>query len=556
MERRHFLQLTGVSLAGLLLWPGVSEGAPRPPTVQLPEAVFVQLADGLHALTSADKKTWMYQDITVGLSYHQNALQVAVQSPTQALREVQLRWPYAPAAAATICGDQWERTYGNVAFEAPVATRRLPWYFIQQEGGAATTCFGVKTGCAAFCSWQVGGGTMQLNLDTTSGGVGVQLGVRTLVAAAIVTTQNEKKENTFATARRFCRIMCEHPRLPKQPVYGINDWYFAYGRNSSALIMEHTALLADLAPSGNNRPFSVVDAGWAAFSPLLPNDCCWQDDYTRPNQKFSDMSTLAGNIRQKGMRPGLWTRPLCAPHTAKANLLLPSIAGRNDPKKPVLDPSIPENLARIQTVIRTHAQWGYDLVKHDFTTYDLLGRWGFEMTDGLTAPGWRLYDNSRTTAEIILDMYRAIREAAGPMYLIGCNTVSHLSAGLFELNRIGDDTSGEEWDRTRKMGVNTMGFRLVQHNTFYAADGDCVGLTPKVPWQKNEQWMRLLAESGAPLFISAQPEAVGEAQRQAIKQSFAAAARVQPVAEPLDWLTNQWPTKWRLNGVPTAFDWA
>src|SRR5205823_11246671 len=114
------------------------------------------------------------------------------------------------------------------------------------------------------------------------------------------------------------------------------------------------------------------------------------------------------------------------------------------------------------------------------------------------------------TAEIILDMYQAIREAAGPMYLIGCNTVSHLSAGLFELYRIGDDTSGEEWDRTRKMGVNTMGFRLVQHNTFYAADGDCVGLTPKVPWAKNEQWLRLLAESGAPLFISAQREAVGE----------------------------------------------
>ncbi|HEX8326619.1 MAG TPA: hypothetical protein VF629_03685 [Hymenobacter sp.] len=554
MKRRHFLQLMGVSLAGLLL-PGASEGAPRRPAVQLPESVFVQLADGVHALTSADKKTWTYQDITVGLSYQQNALEVAVQSPTQALREVQLRWPYATTAAATVCGDQWERTYGNVAFEQPKAERRLPWYFVQHDG-QATTCFGVKTGGAAFCSWQVGGGTMQLNLDTSSAGVGVQLGGRTLAAASIVTTQNERKENAFATARRFCGLMCEHPRLPKQPVYGINDWYFAYGRNSSDLIMQHTALLADLAPAGDNRPFSVVDAGWAAFSPLLPNDCCWQDDFTRPNEKFGDMSTLAGRIRQKGMRPGLWTRPLCAPHTAKATLLLPSIPGRNEPKKPVLDPSIPENRARIQTVIRAHAQWGYDLVKHDFTTYDLLGRWGFEMTDGLTAPGWRFYDISRTTAEIMLDLYRAIREAAGPMYLIGCNTVSHLSAGLFELNRIGDDTSGEEWDRTRKMGVNTMGFRLVQHNAFYSADGDCVGLTPKVPWPKNEQWMRLLAESGAPLFISAQPEAVGEAQRKAIKQSFAAAARVQPVAEPLDWLTNPWPTKWRLNGVPTAFDWA
>jgi alpha-galactosidase len=205
MERRHFLQLSGISLSGLLFWPAIGEAAARRASLQLPQAVLVQLADGTHTLTTSDHKTWTYQDVTVRLSYQQHELQVAVQSPTQALREVQLRWPYTTAAGATVCGDQWERTYGNVAFEAPQAGRRLPWYFIQHEGDA-TTCFGVKTGCAAFCSWQVGGGNMQLNLDTTSGGVGVQLGGRTLAAATIITTQNEKKENAFATARRWsCR---------------------------------------------------------------------------------------------------------------------------------------------------------------------------------------------------------------------------------------------------------------------------------------------------------------------------------------------------------------
>ena len=118
------------------------------------------------------------------------------------------------------------------------------------------------------------------------------------------------------------------------------------------------------------------------------------------------------------------------------------------------------------------------------------------------------------------------------MYLIGCNTFSHLSAGIFELNRIGDDTSGNEWSRTLKMGVNTLGFRLPQHNTFYAADGDCVGLTTRIPWEKNKQWLRLLAESSAPLFISAQPEALGEEQKQYIREAFKAAAKVQPLAEP------------------------
>ncbi|HEX8428482.1 hypothetical protein [Hymenobacter sp.] len=555
MNRRNFLHMTGLSLSSLLVWSVDSVGAPRKPSVALPDTVMVQLGDGLHQLSSTDKKTWTYQDVTVRLTYNQqNELQVAVQAPKQALSAVQLRWRYQQPATATVCGDHWERTYGDVSFQVPMAARKLPWYFVLHDKDT-TTCFGVKTGCAAFCFWQVGGGTMQLNLDTNSGGVGVQLGDRTLAAATLVTTRNEGKENTFATARRFCHLLCDKPRLAAQPVYGINDWYFAYGSNSSDLILKHTSLLADLAPSGDNRPFSLIDAGWAAYSPLLPNDCCWQDDFTRPNSKFNDMSSLAADIRRLGMRPGLWTRPLCANHADKATLLLPSIPGRNDPKKPVLDPSIPENLARVQQTIRTQVQWGYEMIKHDFSTYDILGRWGFEMTDAMTAPGWRFQDNTRTTAEIILGLYRTIREAAGSAYLIGCNTVSHLSAGLFELNRIGDDTSGEEWDRTRKMGVNTLGFRLTQHQTFYAADGDCVGLTKKVPWELNKQWMHLLAESGSPLFLSAQPDAVGEVQRQFIRQCFAAAAKPQPVAEPLDWLTNQWPTRWQLNGTPTTFKW-
>ena len=195
------------------------------------------------------------------------------------------------------------------------------------------------------------------------------------------------------------------------------------------------------------------------------------------------------------------------------------------------------------------------MVKHDFSTFDILGRWGMDMKDELTTPGWQFHDNSKTTAEIILNLYRSIREAAGNMYLIGCNTVSHLSAGIFEMQRIGDDTSGEEWARTKKMGVNTLGFRLVQHNKFYAVDGDCVGVTTKVPWDKNKQWMRLLAESSAPLIISVQPDALGEEQKAFIKQCFTKASNPQPIGEPLDWLTEQWPQKWKLDGKVVNFDW-
>jgi alpha-galactosidase len=82
-----------------------------------------------------------------------------------------------------------------------------------------------------------------------------------------------------------------------------------------------------------------------------------------------------------------------------------------------------------------------------------------------------------------------------------------------------------------------------------------VGLTNDIPWAKNKQWMQLLAESGTPLFISPQPNALGEEQKVFIKQCFARAANVQPTGEPLDWMSNPRPEKWKLNGRVVSFDW-
>ena len=145
--------------------------------------------------------------------------------------------------------------------------------------------------------------------------------------------------------------------------------------------------------------------------------------------------------------------------------------------------------------------------------------------------------------------------AEGDTYIIGCNTFGHLAAGLFELNRIGDDTSGNDWQRTRTMGVNTLAFRGIQHGAFYAADPDCVGLTQKIAWGKNKQWMELVAGSGTPLFISAQPEAVGAEQKETIKECFASASKELPVGEPLDWMDSPIPRKWRLGNTVELFDW-
>lgn len=553
MNRRNFVRLSAAASAAVLFSRlTYAEGSHS--LINEPDEVWAQTGGAWLRLAPAGAGTWRVKDIEVQVKPAGNAGRVMVQSPATVLQAVRLKWKYNLGGIEKTLGDHWERVYGNAAWVKPGSVARNPWYLLLFDG-RDTACFGVKTGCNALCWWGLGTEGIELTLDTHSGGDGVRLGHRTLHAADIVTTKSTATENPFYTARRFCTVMCEKPRLPEKPVYGINDWYYAYGANSPALIKEQAALMTALVTDTDNLPFCVIDAGWAKYSPYLPNDGGWADDFSKPNDKFKDMHLMAGDIVKLGMRPGLWMRPLCAHYNDKTSLLAPKIKGRDDPKNPVLDPTIPENIERVKNDMKVYRQWGYQMVKHDYSTYDITGRWGVQMTDGITEPGWSFYDNTRTTAEIINHLYRSIREAAGDMYIIGCNTMSHLSAGLFELNRIGDDTSGKEWARTRKMGVNALGFRMVQHNTFYAADGDCVGLTSDIPWEKNRQWMQLLAESSAPLFISAQPDAVGAEQKAFIKACFAKAAKPQPVGEPLDWLDNPLPSRWKLDGKDAAFNW-
>jgi alpha-galactosidase len=555
MNRSNFIRVAGVSLASFLMRDFLFANSSKGSIMNLPDEATAILDDQLVTLTGRGE-SWTYKDLVVTLHAQGEGLAVDIDAPRSGLTAVTLRWKLYQTGKTNLLNDHWERTYGDVSWHTPSESEILPWYFMEHDGGA-TTCFGVKTGTASFCGWQVGKEKVSLTMDTRSGGSAVHLAGRTLRAAQIVTTKSVGGESPFQTGRRFMKMMCEHVRMPSQPVYGINDWYFTYGDNSADLILEHTKLMAPMAEGLANRPFSVIDAGWFVTSPDVPKDSSWGDRLDIPNAKFGDMSTVAARIRAAGMRPGIWTRPLCGGHDDPPELMLPLIKGR-DAKTPVLDPTIPENLERIGKLFKVYNSWNYDLVKFDYTTFDLYGKWGFEMMrDGaITSSGWRMHDNSRTNAEIILDLYKTIRKAAGSTYVLSCNTVSHLSAGLFELNRIGDDTSGNEWARTRKMGVNTLAFRGLHHGIFYASDPDCVGLTTKVPWEKNKQWMKLVANSSTPLFISAQREAVGADQRTLIKESFASASRDLPVGEPLDWMENAFPKRWRLNGEETTFDWS
>jgi alpha-galactosidase len=480
-------------------------------------------------------------DVAVHIDQQATELSVRLTAPTTSLTHLHLRWLARNDPTLICLGDHWERSYGDLAWRGMEPERVMPWYFATHDG-SHVHAYGVKVGAAALCFWQIDPEGVSLWLDVSNGGDGVLLGGRQLDVATIVTRRGTAGESPMATLRAFCRQMSPAPRPSKGPVYGVNDWYFAYGNNNQQMLLGMADLVAGLAPSGVTRPYAVVDMGWKDGSAAFPS-----------------MADFATEVKKRGVRPGIWIRPLEAINDANAKLLLPAkrFGQRTERSRELaFDPTIPEALALVTQKIKYLADWKFELVKHDFSTYDLLGQWGFEMGAQPTLPGWHFNDRGRTNAEIILDFYKTLRGALGEkLSILGCNTIGHLGAGIFELQRTGDDTSGKIWERTRRMGVNTLAYRLPQHGTFFHLDADCVGITKLVPWSMTRQWLDLVARSKTALFISPEEGQVGPEQRAALREAFAIVTSGTAAAEPADFLHDTTPEDWKTNDRMKQYQW-
>lgn len=496
---------------------------------------------------------WRHEDVAVKLTPEGSGIALSLSAGERPVSRLVLRWRQKIGEHARILGDHWERGYGDLGWYPIVPDKVLPWYFLSSDG-RRTDGYGVKTMPSSMCGWQVDTNCITLIVDVRCGGCGVVLSGRVLEAACTVCRRGQEGESAFEAARRFCRMMCASPMLPRSPVYGGNNWYSAYGKSSASAILADSSLISELAGGAENRPFMVIDAGWHSDTGE------WRRNSSEPwadgTRDFPDMALLAARMKELGVRPGLWFRPLLTSNLLPKEWLLKTrrVFSQNTDGL-ILDPSIPEVLDTISGYMRRFAQWGYELVKHDFTSYDILGRWGFSCDTVLTEGGWHFADRSKTTAEVVAGLYRALRRGAPDSTILGCNSFSHLSAGVFEICRVGDDTSGQQWERTRKMGVNSLAFRLPQHDAFYAVDADCVALTPHVSWALSRQFLDLVANSGTVLMISAVPKAMGEEQRKAVARAFSVASRARPVAQPLDWMDNTTPSRWLAGGESKEYDW-
>lgn len=470
-----------------------------------------------------------------------DTLDLYVTATKDRLKFIELEWNFESDGNIYVLGDAWERSYGELEFiKLADNDRFMPWYFIATDKEKCF-CFGVKTQPNAFISFIYNTRGIKAIVDCRNGGCGVELGGRKLHLATFVYKKYDSVD-VYACLQDYCKRLCDNPLLPNERIYGGNNWYYAYGKSNYKQIVSDAKLQAELAKGIDNKPFQVIDDCWQLKKCKGP----WY-----PNRKFKDMAKLASEIKEMGVRPGIWIRLL----ENRDRVLKKNMKIFRGGKRKNLDPTHPEVQKYIRADIERIKGWGYELIKHDFSTADLFGGYGKHL-DVTTAKfdNWHFYDRTKTNAEITLDFYRLIKDAAGDMYIIGCNTVSHLCAGLVHLSRTGDDTSGREWERTKKMGVNTLAFRLAQNEAFYMCDADCVGiLGNNIPWEKNRQWLHLLSYSNTPLFVSCTDKITAE-QRKDLCEAYKVFHKKHSI-KPVDIFENKTPSVWEIDGETVRYDW-
>ncbi|WP_156157968.1 hypothetical protein [Gordoniibacillus kamchatkensis] len=216
------------------------------PSMPAPDAVWVQTdeAEGWTEMTRSGD-VWEVAGAAVTVAPGEAGTAVALEAPGASVRRVKLRWRQQLGAGVRILNDHWERSYGDLEWRGIVPERVLPWYWLAYDG-VRTDGYGVRTGAVAFCFWQADETGISLWLDVRCGGVGVRLGGRRLEAATIVRRSGAESETPFAAAAALCRMLCDRPLLPAGPVYGGNNWYYAYGDSSHDNIVADAAFMAAL----------------------------------------------------------------------------------------------------------------------------------------------------------------------------------------------------------------------------------------------------------------------------------------------------------------------
>ena len=190
------------------------------------------------------------------------------------------------------------------------------------------------------------------------------------------------------------------------------------------------------------------------------------------------------------------------------------------------------------------------MIKHDFSYYDLFN------ANITNIPYLSFYDKTKTNAQILTDLYVTIQEAAGNTLIMGCNTINHLAAGIHQIQRSGNDTSGRHFENTRRYGVHSM-VRAPQNNAFFKTDPDCAAFTPKVSIPLNLDFLEMAAITGSATFASVTPGILNANEEKRLQEIFNIADKIEypDYACVCDWTRTAVPSEFEFMGKTYNYNW-
>lgn len=489
-----------------------------------------------------------------------NALQVIIEPTQEKIKWIRLRFRGDFSKVRSVWHDGFERSdniyFTELTWSAPRAQEMMPWNFVAVTTNNVAHGYGVKTGVNSFAYFQCDRSGITLWLDLRNGPDGFSPNCP-FVATEIVCRKGKESETPYFAAQQLCRLMCDKPNLPKEPVFGFNNWYWSYGKTNQEEVVNEAKFLASLCGTDfPSRPYMVMDDGWEINSSNGYNGGPWHIT----NDRFPSMQKMAEDIHKSGCKAGVWIRPLLTHDRTPDGATYKSNFSKQGT---VLDPSHPYTIEKVsQDISRLH-DWGFDLIKHDFTTTEIMGRgniptlaWpGMENPSNYPGVG-KMFDKTRTNAQIIRDLYKTIQDAAKGSVVIGCNTIGHLVSGIHEVQRVGNDTNGKVYEYTVRNGVHSM-MRMPQNETMFRLDADCAAFTDMVPTDLNLDFLEAMAITGTTAFASVTPGILKEKEAQRLSDILKIAACIKPneFATVEDWDRTSAPAEFMYKGEIKTYDW-
>ncbi len=218
----------------------------------------------------------------------------------------------------------------------------------------------------------------------------------------------------------------------KEPATGWTSWYNYYTNISESIIMDNLNVL-----SRNRIPIDIfqIDDGYQAAV----------GDWLEVKASFpGGMKQIAGAIREKGYRAGLWLAPFICEE--KSGMMKSHgdwiLKDKGEPVAAGWNPNWSGNFYALDVYndeFRYHIKEVFDTV---------LNQWGFDMVklDFLYAAAMTPRDGM-TRGSIMADAMKFLRRCCGERIILGCGVPLGTAFGQVDYCRIGSDVSPKWEDR-------------------------------------------------------------------------------------------------------------